>query len=113
GQHRMRQEVQEEKLCLGLNSSGQKVLVACVENRRWTVGGVTYATLNSQGSCNNLCDTLPDPADYAARNQADIKWMQETFAAAQTRHSAAVMFISQADPGWDKTDPTRGPQRDP
>jgi hypothetical protein len=29
---------------------------ACVENRRWTLKGVTYATVNVQGSCNNLCD---------------------------------------------------------
>ena len=68
---------------------------------------------NIQGSCNNLCDTNPDPVEYAARNQADIKWMRETFAAAQARHSAAVMFISQADPGWDQSDPTRSPLRDP
>ena len=42
-----------------------------VENRRWTFGRVTYATLNVQGSCNNLCDVAPDPAEYAARNQAE------------------------------------------
>ena len=114
GQHRMRQEVQEDKSCLGFGGVGKPLVpVACVENRRWTVGRVTYATLNIQGSCNNLCDTAPDPVEYAARNQADIVWMQETFAAAQARHSAAVMFISQADPGWDQSDPTRSPQRDP
>ena len=81
--------------------------------RPLAVGRVTYATPDIQGSCNNLCDTNPDPVEYAARNQADIKWMQETFAAAQARHSAAVMFISQADPGWDQSDPTRSPLRDP
>jgi hypothetical protein len=113
GKHRMRQEVQEAALCQGLDPSGNKVLVPCVENRRWTVGRVTYATLNIQGSCNNLCDTAPDPDEYNARNQADIKWMQETFAAASKRHSVAVMFISQADPGWDQSDPTRSPLRDP
>jgi hypothetical protein len=37
-----------------------------VENRRWTVGGVTYATLNVSGSCNNLCDTAPDAAEFFA-----------------------------------------------
>jgi hypothetical protein len=101
-------------LCLGFGGVGNPpVPVACVENRRWTVGRVTYATLNIQGSCNNLCDTNPDPVEYAARNQADIKWMRETFAAAQAHHSAAVMFISQADPGWDQSDPTRSPLRDP
>ena len=87
--------------------------VPCVENRRWTVGGVTYATLNIQGSCNNLCDTAPDPAEYAARNLANIAWMQATFQVAQTRRSAAVMFIAPGNPGWDLTDGTRAPLRDP
>lgn len=108
GQHKLRQEVQTAKLCLGVSGP-----VACVENRRWTLGGVTYATLNIQGSCNNLCDTAPDPNEFAARNQADIAWMQETFEEARARHSVAVMLISQADPGFDATDATRGPVRDP
>ena len=108
GQHRLRQQVQSTPLCLGVSGN-----VPCVENRRWSVGGVTYATLNIQGSCNNLCDTAPDPDEYAARNQADIVWMQQTFAEAVRRHSAAIMFISQADPGFDATDVTRGPLRDP
>jgi hypothetical protein len=108
GQHRLRQEVQQTPRCLGVSGA-----VPCVENRRWTVGGVTYATLNIQGSCNNLCDTTPDPAEYAARNQADIAWMQQTFDAAKHDGSAAVMFISQADPGWDGSDATRAPTRDP
>ena len=107
GQHPMRQEVQTDPLCLGF--SGLKV--PCVENRRWRVGGVTYATLNIQGSCNNLCDTAPDPDEYAARNAANIKWMKDTFAEAKAHHSAAVMLISQADPGWDLSDGTRAPLR--
>jgi hypothetical protein len=108
GQHRLHQEVQSTPLCLGVSGS-----VPCVENRRWTVGGVTYATLNVQGSCNNLCDIAPDPAEYVARNQANITWLQQTFEEAKSRHSAAIMFISQADPGWDLTDGTRAPLRDP
>jgi hypothetical protein len=108
GQHRFRQEVQSTPLCLGVSGN-----VPCVENRRWTLGGVTYATLNIQGSCNNLCDVAPDPAEYRARNLANIAWMQETFAEARARHSSAVMLISQADPGFDLTDGTRAPLRDP
>ena len=108
GQHRMRQEVQTAALCLGLSG-----MVPCVENRRWTVGGVTYATMNVQGSCNNLCDTAPDVNEWAARNQANIAWMKETFEEAADRHSAAIMFIAQADPGWDLSDVTRAPLRDP
>jgi hypothetical protein len=74
---------------------------------------VTYATLNVQGSCNNLCDTAPDPAEFAARNAADIAWLQQTFAEAKQRGSVAVMLVSQADPGFDATDATRAPVRNP
>jgi hypothetical protein len=106
GAHPLRQEVQSTPDCLGATSP-----TACVENRRWTYKGVTYATLNVQGSCNNLCDTAPDTAEYAARNAADIAWLQQTFAEATTNGSAAVMLVSQADPGFDATDPTRSPIR--
>ena len=108
GQTRLLQEVQSAPLCLGVSGN-----VPCSENRRWTFGGVTYATLNIQGSCNNLCDTAPDPVEFAARNAADIAWLHQTFQAARASNSAAVMLISQADPGFDATDPTRGPVRDP
>ncbi|WP_315702527.1 MULTISPECIES: hypothetical protein [unclassified Bradyrhizobium] len=109
GKHRLRQEVQTDKLCL--DASGN--MTGCVENRRWHVGRVTYATLNVQGSCNNLCDTNPDPAEFNARNAAVIAWMKQTFAVAKQRNSVAVMFISQANPGWDLSDPTRAPLRNP
>jgi hypothetical protein len=109
GQHRVRQQVQTDPTCLGFGG----VATACVENRRWSVGGVIYVTLNVQGSCNNLCDTAPDPAEFAARNAANIAWLHETFQVATARRSAAVMIIAQADPGWDLTDGTRAPLRDP
>jgi hypothetical protein len=115
GQHRMHQAVQgvtvgvDHTPCLGFSQPN----VPCVENRRWTYRGVTYATINIQGSCNNLCDTSPNPTEYAARNAADIAWMQETFEVAKKRDSAAIMFITQADPGFDNSDATRAPTRDP
>jgi hypothetical protein len=89
-----------------------KVPAACVENRRWTVGGVTYATLNVQGSCNNLCGDAADPQEYSARNQADLTWMEETFDEAVRLRSAAIMFISQADPEFSESE-FDAPQRDP
>ena len=97
GQRRMRLEVQSAPY---------------VENRRWTLGGVTYATLNVQGSCNNLCGDKPDPAEFAARNAADIEWLHDAFDAARRRDSAAVMLIWQADPGWDDSDAKRTSTRD-
>jgi len=108
GQRQLRQQVQATPLCKGVNG-----FVPCVENRRWTFGGVTYATMNVQGSCNNLCDTLPDPDEYHWRNLANIAWLDETFDEAARRGSAAVMIVAQADPGWDQSDPTRAPLRDP
>src|SRR5205814_3490632 len=43
GQHRLLMEVQSTPLCLGVNGP-----TPCVENRRWSHGGVTFATLNVQ-----------------------------------------------------------------
>jgi hypothetical protein len=114
GQHRLRQQLQSDPLCLGVADpvTLAKVRVGCVENRRWTVGVVTYATLNIQGSCNNLCGDGADAEEYQARNQANILWMEETFDEAMTHHSSAVMFISQADPGFSESE-FDAPQRNP
>ena len=116
GRHPVTQEVQTAKECL----SASDQLVSCVENRRWSYHDVTYATLNVQGSCNNLCDTTRqhtgntgDPPEYAARNQADLDWLRETFAEAEADGSSAIMLIAQGDPGWDLSDSTRAPLRDP
>ncbi len=128
GQTQFLQEVQATPLCKGFGSAngnsgaGSDVTktqtatykdVPCVENRRWIVGTVIYATINIQGSCNNLCDDYPDPVEYAARNAAGIQWMKDTFATAVAHNCVAVMFITQADPGFDDTDGTRGPTRNP
>ena len=86
----------------------------CVENRRWTIGGVTYATLNVQGSCNNLCDTAPDSAEYAARNDGQHRLAAGDVRRGQGATSAAVMLIAQADPGLGRCPTaTRAPLRDP
>ena len=120
GRHPMRLEVQKETLCEGTTSlTGQpRFNTACVENRRWTFQNVTYATLNVQGSCNNLCssgagDPSGDPEEYAAREAADEQWLHETFAAAREADSAAVMIIWQADPGFDGSGFQGAPKRNP
>lgn len=85
-----------------------------VENRRWSVGPVTYATLHVVGSDNNRSgDVAPDPAEWAARDEATNDWMREAFAVAKRRGSAGVMLITQANTGFDAADPTRAPVRDP
>jgi hypothetical protein len=112
GQRRFVQDVQTTPLCRGERPDHSRFDEPCVENRRWTYGRVTYATLNIQGSCNNLCDTNPDTEEFNARNIADIAWLKETFAVAKANDSVAVMLISQANPGFDTSDPRTSP-RDP
>jgi hypothetical protein len=113
GQQTLKQDVQSTPLCKGFVDATTYRDVSCVENRRWTFKNVTYATVNVQGSCNNRCDTNPDDVEWAARNTADIAWLDQTFAQATANNSAAVMIIGQADPGFDGSDATRAPTRDP
>jgi len=126
GQQQMTQEVQTAALCVGWDygTSSEVPNKPCVENRRWTFKDVTFATVNVQGTCNNLCksgsaadpstgDANGDAAEYAARNAADLEWLQETFDEANAERSAAVMIIWQADPGFDLSGAQGAPFRDP
>jgi hypothetical protein len=98
GQRRIRPEVQEAPY---------------VENRRWRIGDVVYATLHVVGSDNNLGDVAPDPVEWEARDAATNEWLRGTFDRAERRHAAAVLLVMQANPGFDASDPTRAPLRDP
>lgn len=98
GQRRMRLAVQEPPY---------------VENRRWSLGGVVYATLHVVGSDNNLGDVAPDPVEWAARDAATNEWLRETFDRARRDRAAGVLLVIQANPGFDESDPTRAPVRDP
>jgi hypothetical protein len=120
GEHPMKLEVQTEPLCQGTTSPiGQpRFMTACVENRRWTFHHVTFATLNVQGTCNNLCssgagDPGGDVPEYTAREAADEAWLRETFDEAKTRDSAGVVIIWQADPGFDTSGYQGAPKRNP
>jgi len=119
GQKTLTMEVQSTPSCLGTTSStGTPTFeTPCVENRRWTFHDVTYATLNVQGSCNNLCDINPSTTDpgseYDLRDKADLQWLQDTFDEAMANGSAGVMIIWQADPGFDTSGFQGGPKRDP
>jgi len=126
GQKQMQVEVQSSPLCLGTTSpTGLPTFqTACVENRRWTFHKLTFATLNVQGTCNNLCgsgsatdpapsDPSGDPSEWQARNAADIQWLKDTFAEAEAQNSAGVMIIWQADPGFDTSGYQGAPKRNP
>jgi hypothetical protein len=66
-----------------------------------------------QDVCNNLCDTTPDRAEYTDRDLANLRWLQQSFAYAREQGSVAIILLSQANPGWDLSDVTRAPPRNP
>ena len=68
------------------------------ENARWEKGGVTFATLHIVGSNNNLGRSPESTAEYAARNAANLAWLEETFEEAE--ESRGIMLFIQANP-WD------------
>src|SRR5262249_37377651 len=93
GKKQLDQEVQTAPLCVGwdYNTSSEVPNRPCGENRRWVFHQVVYATVDIQGTCNNLCksgsasdpsvgDLNGDPAEYQAREAADEQWLQQTFA---------------------------------
>jgi hypothetical protein len=91
------------------------------ENVRWSYGQVTYVGLNVPGSDNDFIpngDTKDGPqaeanAEYAARNAANLRWIHESFAAAEAGKSKAVMLVLQADMFGDSPDNPAGTTADP
>ncbi len=111
------QSLGEHTLTLARESSegGQYALYS--ENVRWSLGPVVYVGLNVQGSNDNFphdgvdgepIDRGADPtaeiaredAEHTAREQANIHWLQESFAAATQQHARAVLIAWQGDPNF-------------
>ena len=92
---------------VGDESLGEKTIplvrqsVDYPENVRWSYGGVTFLGLNVPGSNNNLGRTSDADAEYAARNEADLRWIREGFDRAEADGSSAVMIVMQANPGFE------------
>ena len=70
-----------------------------VENARWTVGGVVFATVHVVGSNNNR-----DPeragamAEFAARDRANEAWVRAAFAEAKATGAPGLELFFQAQP---------------
>jgi hypothetical protein len=71
------------------------------ENVRWTIHDVMFVGLHVVGSNNNLGRTPAADAEYAARNAANIAWLNESFARAAERRNRAVMVVIQANPNFE------------
>ena len=68
-----------------------------VENLRWFRDKVSFATLHLVGSNNNWQPDLPSVSEFAAREEANLAWLHEIFAAAKARNDVAVVLAMQAD----------------
>jgi len=91
-----------------------------VENVTWTQGNVLFATVNIQGSNNDLAPWSLDPAtdmpanyldypsqadEFAARAKADSTWIAQAFARATRTNARGLVLAFQADM-WDPAEPT-------
>ncbi len=73
------------------------------ENARWDYGGVTFLTLNIQGSNDNR-GTGPnhDEVEWSQRTAANLAWLQQGFAHARESGNRAIMIVMQADPLFER-----------
>jgi hypothetical protein len=111
------QSLGQRTLTLARESSEGGQYAKYSENVRWSLGPVVYVGLNVQGSNDNfphlgvdgeLVDRGPDPAaeiaredaEHLTREQANIHWLQESFADAKHQGAKAVLVAWQADPNF-------------
>lgn len=102
GRHTMRVE----------RESSEPAYSAYSENARWTMGPVLYVTLNVQGSNDNLphagvegesrpeAEIARQAAEHYAREEANIHWLDESYAMAEKLGKRGVMVIWQGDPDF-------------
>lgn len=70
-----------------------------VENARWSMGGVVFATVHVVGSNNNHNATLPGAMDeFFARDAANEAWVRAAFAEARETDAPALALFFQAQP---------------
>ncbi len=79
-----------------------------VENLRWTQGKVSFATVHLVGSNNNWQPELPSVSEFAAREEANLAWLRDTFTAAKGRGDIAVVLAMQADTFMSEPGPASG-----
>ena len=85
-----------------------------VENRRWRAGRVTLRDAARRGLRQQpLRRRRARPGRVGGARRRDQPLAARDVRAPRRDRSAAVMLITQANPGFDQADPTRSPARDP
>ena len=65
-----------------------------VENARWELGGIVFATVHLVGRDNNIGR---DPEEFRARDEANVAWIEAAFARARESGSAGLVLAFHAD----------------
>lgn len=68
------------------------------ENARWSRGGVVFATLNIQGSNDNFGFDAANDAEHRARKAANLAWLEEAVALADSSDSRGLVVTTHANP---------------
>ena len=71
------------------------------ENLRWSMGGVTFATMHIVGSNDNLSGAPAMDAEHRERKAANLAWMRAAFSKAKADGSRGLVLMSQANPGFE------------
>ena len=71
------------------------------ENVRWVAGNIVFVAINVPGSNNNLGRTPAMDAEHRERMKANFAWLDEAFRIAAQKKLAAVVILTQANPGLD------------
>lgn len=69
-----------------------------VENRRWRIGEILFATLHVVGSNNNYGFDAASDEEHRERMRAVLAWMEGTFTEAKASGAEAIVLFFQADP---------------
>ena len=81
-----------------LRQAGMPKFRAYVENVRWDVGNLVFATLHLPANNNDFLSAAGRNSEFEDRLIADREWLQRTFNIAVQKNAAAVVLFCDADP---------------
>jgi hypothetical protein len=73
---------------------------ALPENRAWSVGRVSFATVNVSGSRNNVGRGAATDREARCRDAANARWISAAVRDARETNAAALVVLTQANPWW-------------
>ena len=94
-----------------VNQSNEQPYAKFRENLRWSLGGVTFATLHIVGSNDNLGRSPEMDSEYRERKAATIAWIHAAFSVAKIDRSLGLVFMTQANPGFENYWPSAAKSR--